>query len=85
MESDVCKLYSPKRLVQFQLFEKLTRANEFQIKLETVHCMITFTNSYCYTMRFNLTLLRLLTITDAIIVVTIVNMDVAFMKKVLKT
>ena len=31
------KLHSPKQLVQFQLFEKLTRANhEFQIVLETV-------------------------------------------------
>ncbi len=28
------KLHSPKRLVQFQLFEKLTRANEFQIERE---------------------------------------------------
>ena len=30
------KLHLPKRLVQFQLFEKLTRANKFQIELETV-------------------------------------------------
>ena len=30
------KLHSPKRLVQFQLFEKLTRANWFQIELKTV-------------------------------------------------
>ena len=29
-------LHSPKRFLQFQLFEKLTRANEFQIELETV-------------------------------------------------
>jgi len=30
------KLHSPKRLVQFHLFEKLTRANQFQIELKTV-------------------------------------------------
>ena len=30
------KLHSLKQLVQFQLFEKLTRANQFQIELESV-------------------------------------------------
>ena len=34
------KLHSPKRIVQFQLFEKLTRANLFQIELETVWLLI---------------------------------------------
>ena len=37
------KWLSPKRLVQFQLFEKLTRLNEFQTELE--NRVINYTNS----------------------------------------
>ena len=41
------KLHSPKRLVQFQLFGKLTLANYFQIKLETVWLPLQIVNLNC--------------------------------------